>query len=119
MPDQPPADRAIPLACSVRSLRRYCLEVRCGSRVVHIPLRLMAASGAAGLTMAEVLLRLRCERCGERPGSVALEEDAAAGTPGRMGASGWRVVLIELANLSYCPVACSVGRRFLVEIICA
>jgi hypothetical protein len=95
MPNQPPADRAVLIACSVRSLRRHCLEVRCGCRTVHIPLRLMAAGGAAGLTLADVLLRLRCEKCGERPASVALEEDAAAGAPGRMGATGWRVVLIE------------------------
>ena len=98
MPDQPPADRVVLLACSVRSLRRHCVEVRCGCRTVHIPLRLMAAGGAAGLTLAEVLLRLRCEKCGQRPASAALEEDAAAGAPGRMGATGWRVVLTQATN---------------------
>jgi hypothetical protein len=53
-----------------------------------MPLRFMAAGGAAGLSLAGVLLRLRCEKCGERPMRVSLEEDAGARAPGGMGATG-------------------------------
>lgn len=58
MPDQPPGDRAVILACSVRSLRQCCLDVQCGcGRSVHIPLVLMAANRQlAGLTMADVVV---------------------------------------------------------------
>jgi hypothetical protein len=41
MPGQPPGDRAIVLACSVRSLRRYWLEVRCVCKTMRIPLRML------------------------------------------------------------------------------
>ena len=40
----------------------------------------------AGQTIADVLVQLRCEKCGGRPIRVALEEDAAATSPDRMGA---------------------------------
>ena len=49
----------------------------------------------AGQTVADVLVQLRCEKCGQKPIWVALEEDAAATSPARMGAYGWQVVLIE------------------------
>jgi hypothetical protein len=62
---------------------------------VHLPLRLMVASGAGSLSLADVIVRLRCEKCGAPPIRIALEEDAAAASPGRMGACGWKVVLIE------------------------
>jgi hypothetical protein len=33
----------------------------------------------AGQSLADVVARLRCQRCAQRPFGVALEEDAAAG----------------------------------------
>ena len=69
---EPPGDRAVILACSVRSLREHWLDVRCGcGRSVVTPLRLV----------------LQCEQCHQRPASVALQ-DGAAGAYGRMGATG-------------------------------
>jgi hypothetical protein len=95
-PSQPPGDRAVILACSVRRLRRWWLEVQCPCRVIHIPLRMMAANRElAGQSIADVLVQLRCEKCGQKPVRVALEEDPAATSPHRMGAYGWQVVLIE------------------------
>jgi len=92
MPDQPPGDRGVLLACSVRSLRRYWLEVRCGCiRETRIPLRMMPT--AAG-TLADVLIQLRCRQCGEAPASVALLQDGAAGMHGMIGPPGWRVMLV-------------------------
>jgi hypothetical protein len=84
------------LACSVRRLRRWWLEVRCPCRVVHLPLRQMAQSReVAAQSLADVLMQLRCQKCGQRPIRVALEEDAAATAHDRMGGCGWQVVLIE------------------------
>jgi hypothetical protein len=95
-PSHPPGDRAVILACSVRRLRKWWLEVRCACRTSHIPLRMMAANRElAGQTLADVLVQLRCEKCGQKPMRVALEEDAAAASADRMGAYGWQVVLIE------------------------
>ena len=96
MPALPPGDRAVILACTVRSLRHYCLEVQCGClRSVHIPLLMMAANRQlAGLTIANVVVQLRCRHCGQRPASVALLEDGAAKAHGRMGATGWAVTLV-------------------------
>jgi hypothetical protein len=57
---------------------------------------MMAANQAlAGQTIADALVQLRCQRCGQKPIQVALEEDPAATSPHRMGAYGWQVVLIE------------------------
>jgi hypothetical protein len=49
----------------------------------------------AAQTIADVLVQLRCQKCGRRPIRVALEEDAAATARDRMGGCGWQVVLIE------------------------
>ncbi len=49
----------------------------------------------ADQSIADVLVQLRCPKCGDRPTLVALEEDAAATSPDRMGGYGWKVVLIE------------------------
>jgi hypothetical protein len=57
---------------------------------------MMAANQAlAGQTIADVLVQLRCQRCGQKPIQVALEEDPAATSPHRMGAYGWKVVLVS------------------------
>jgi hypothetical protein len=93
---QPVGDRSVVLACSIRRLRRWWLEVRCGCRVAYLPLRMMAANrGLAGATLADVVVQLRCEKCRQRPIAVALVNDPAGEAPGRWGAGGWRVVLIE------------------------
>ncbi len=96
MPDQPPGDRAVILACSVRSLRHYVLDAQCGcGRTVHFPLNMMAANRElARLTMADVVVQLRCQQCGQRPAKVALLEHGAARAHGIPGASGWAVPLV-------------------------
>jgi hypothetical protein len=56
----------------------------------------MAANrGLAGATLADVVVQLLCEKCRQRPIAVALVNDPASEAPGRWGAGGWRVVLIE------------------------
>jgi hypothetical protein len=54
----------------------------------------MAAGGVAGMTIASVVVQLRCKNCGQRRGRVALLEHGAARAHGRMGAHGWSVPLI-------------------------
>jgi hypothetical protein len=62
---------------------------------VHIPLRMVAANRQlGGLTIADVVVQLRCRHCGQRPASVALLEDGAAKAPGRMGTRGWAATLV-------------------------
>jgi hypothetical protein len=58
------------------------------------PLMMTANRQLVGLTIAEAVIQLRCQQCGQRPASVALLEDGAAGSYGRMGATGWQVVLV-------------------------
>jgi hypothetical protein len=98
MPGHPPGDRAVILACSVRSLRQFVLDAECAcGRCVHYTLELMAAGGLAWMTIASAVVQLRRKNCGRRPGKVALKEHGAAGTPGMMGdrgrggATGWLV----------------------------
>jgi len=95
MPGHPPGDRAVILACSVRSLREYILDAQCGcGRCVHYPLGLMAAGGLGALTIASLIVQLRCKNCGQRPVRVALLEHGAAGARGIPGGSGWIVPLV-------------------------
>ncbi len=93
--EPPPGDRAILLACSIRTLRRYWIEVRCRCQVQFLPLNAMATNpSVAGLNLADVVMRVRCQHCRDRPGVVALVGDPAAQASGRAGAPvGWRVVL--------------------------
>jgi hypothetical protein len=95
MPPLPPGDRAVLLACSVRTLRGFWMEATC-CRTVFLPLRLMASNRSlADRTLADVLVQLRCRECHQRPASAALVGDAAGQASGRSGSPpGWRVVLI-------------------------
>jgi hypothetical protein len=92
---QPPGDRTVLLACSVRTLRGFWIEATC-CRTVFLPLRLMASNrGLADRTLADVLVLLRCQYCQQRPARAALVGDAAGQAPGRSGSPpGWRVVLV-------------------------
>lgn len=95
-PDKPIADRTVLLACSVRGLRGYWLQVRCSCRRYNtISLRTLATNHTlAEVSIADVLVKLRCEACGERPIAVALASDQTAGAYGKIGDPGWRVMLV-------------------------
>ena len=93
----PPFDRAVALACTLASVRRRWLYVRCrcGHSSPH-PLRLMLESrpDLASRTVADALVRLRCSGCGERDITVHLCEDAHG--PGPITGSlepGWALLL--------------------------
>ena len=92
----PPFDRAIALACTLQTLRGRWLYVRCaclasGSR----PVRLMLQNNphAGRRTLADVLVRLRCDTCSARPASVHLTETALP--PDVVGdvVPGWHLLL--------------------------
>jgi hypothetical protein len=95
MPPQPPGDRAVLLACSVRTLRGFWIEATC-CRTTFLPLRLMVSDRRlADRTLADVLVLLRCQKCCQPPASAALVGDAAGQAAGRSGSPpGWRVVLV-------------------------
>jgi hypothetical protein len=73
----PPFDRAIALACTMRTLRGRRLYVRCAclasnSRPVRLILRNDPA--ASRRTLADVVVHLRCHACDARQASVHLTE---------------------------------------------
>jgi hypothetical protein len=65
----------------------------CGRRLY--PLRLLAAHVGWRRTLRDVVPRLRCQACEQRPSAWALIADAADGATGRIGGGGkgWRLVL--------------------------
>lgn len=94
----PPYDRTVALGARLGAFREHWIEVACCG-VRQIPVRgVLAADHRRGeRTLADFLIRLRCERCGARPASAVLVEDiraeaAAAGT-GNPSPS-WRLRLI-------------------------
>src|SRR5271166_1192663 len=94
MPLSLPPDRSLALAATVGTLRDRWIETRY-CRAVSIPLRLVAGSGHASRTLADVVVRLRRTACGKPPASVELIEDAAMiGAAMYGGRPPWRVVLI-------------------------
>ena len=73
----PPFDRAIALACTMQTLRGRWLYVRCGCLASSCrPVRLILRDdpAAARSSLADVLVRLRCDTCKARPVSVHLTE---------------------------------------------
>ena len=73
----PPFDRAIALACTMGTLRGRWLYVRCTCLASSCrPVRLILRDDpvAARSTLADVLVRLRCDTCRARPASVHLTE---------------------------------------------
>ena len=74
-----PFDRAIALVCTLQTLRGRWLYVSCAClasscRPVRLLLRDDPAAGRN--TLANVLVRLRCDACKARPASVHLTEAA-------------------------------------------
>jgi hypothetical protein len=56
--------------------------------------------GVADRTLADVLVRLRCQKCRQPPASAALVGDAVGQAAGRGGSpAGWRVMLIGNGSL--------------------
>ncbi len=95
----PPFDRAVALACTMRTLRGRWLAVRChcgASSTPPVKLMLVERPDLARSTLAVVLVSLRCHVCRGRPASVALVETSYGGLDeggGGPAERGWRLVL--------------------------
>lgn len=71
-------DRAMVLAARPASLRGYWIKIgcSCGFRAA-LPMQMIAEDPLrAPMTIADILLRLRCKACHERPETAALVDDA-------------------------------------------
>jgi hypothetical protein len=96
-PPAPPFDRAIALASTLHTLRARWLHTRCGCGAVEAhPVRLAVRERpeAAGSTLADAVVRLRCRACGSRPATVHLCENGHGPGPivGRPE-PGWSLLL--------------------------
>ena len=79
MPSQPPFDRSVALACTLRTFRSRWLFVQCAHRQcgnVLIPIKAMLAERPerVGETLADAVVRIRCGSCKRRPAAIALLE---------------------------------------------
>jgi hypothetical protein len=73
-------------------------EVRCTCKTQYMPLRLMASNRElTRLSLADVLIQLRCEKCRQPQELVALVEDPAGNVDRRIAPPGWRVVLVGVS----------------------
>jgi hypothetical protein len=97
MPPTPPFDRAIALACTMATLRARWLYVECRCGAIQgrsVRLMLQADSSAAGRTLADVVVHIRCYVCHQRTVTIHLCADAHGPGPIRGGPSaGWSVLL--------------------------
>ncbi len=73
----------------------WYFETRCRCRLVFHPVTLLLKDMPASRRIGDVAGRLRCRRCGERPGSVALVDEPQASAPGFIG--GRSVRRVEIA----------------------
>jgi len=90
VPPSLPADRALALACSIRTLRHLWLHIRCcGSATV--PLRTIGRSG----TLADYLMALRCRQCGAPPRFAMLIDQPAQATQRAYGRpESWQLIVV-------------------------
>jgi hypothetical protein len=84
-----PANCPIALAASVTTLRHLFLAAECCGHTAIMPLRIAQASGIGG-TLADMVLRLACQRCGGAPAVVALL-DHLDGLTAPYGNAPWRL----------------------------
>ena len=87
------------LAAPLGELVPYWLDLRCDpqrcTKVVCAPLRLMASKHGGRCSLGELVARLRCAQCGERPVRVCIT-DSPIGEGGHHIASTaqWSVALM-------------------------
>ncbi len=80
------------LAASVATLRSLFLAAECCGHSAVMPLRLAASSGIGG-TLADLVLRLTCQRCAGAPERVTLL-DRPDGMTAPYGHEPWRLVVL-------------------------
>jgi hypothetical protein len=89
-----PLSRAAVLDATLGELAGYWLGIQCGGcgSLVYYPCKLMGRERGAGLRVREVLPRLRCRPCRDKPSRVLvfLTDDP---TGGASGGKAWKVGL--------------------------
>jgi hypothetical protein len=101
MPDpSPPFDRALALAARLETFRTHWIEVTCCRGTQQMPVRLVLAADPrrGDRTLADFLIRLRCQACGARPASAVLVDSVAGQAAARAGygaPGGWRLSLVQ------------------------
>jgi hypothetical protein len=94
-----PFDRVLALGARVEKFRASWIEVQCCRGIQQMPVRLVLAADPrrGGLTLADFLIRLRCQACRARPASAVLLESVAGQAAARAGygaPDGWRLELL-------------------------
>jgi hypothetical protein len=93
-PSSQPYDRALALACRLSTFRPFWLECVCPCQIKGVPVRMLCQDAAtARMTLADVVVRMRCENCGTPPTRISLREFALM-SPGSNPPNGWIVPLI-------------------------
>jgi hypothetical protein len=88
------------LACRLETFRANWIEVQCWRGIQQLPVRLVLAADPrrGGRTLADFLIRLRCQACGPRPASAVLVDSVAGQAAARAGygaPGGWRLELLS------------------------
>ena len=83
----------------LRELLPFWLDLRCDgarcTKVVCVPVRMMAAKRGGQLLLRDVLARLRCSQCGEPPELVAITDSPIGVAPhDSMQGAKWRIALV-------------------------
>jgi hypothetical protein len=71
-------------------LAEWWLRLECCGRTTCLPFQFLAAQKPRA-RLGDLILALRCRDCGQRPGCMALVDDAADGAYGRPAPRGWRI----------------------------
>jgi hypothetical protein len=82
-----------PLSKRLDELGPCWLELSDRCQLVYMPLPLLIKKRGGGLMLRDVLLRLRCSRCGGKPAVMTLVERADGGRPRTGAPDGWRIPL--------------------------
>jgi len=82
-----------PLDAPLSLLAGYWLEARCPCKLTYLPLLQLSKRACPNVRLGELLPRLKCEKCGERPSELALVDDPGAGAPGSGSAPQMRIPL--------------------------
>jgi hypothetical protein len=79
-PPPPPYDRALALACRLRTFESLWLRCICPHHTRMVPIRMLCSNPAlAQSSLADVVMRLQCDECHQRPLTIALQNSALCG----------------------------------------
>jgi hypothetical protein len=94
-----PRDKQGFLDSPLRELGAYWLELRCDpdrcTKIAIVPLRMLAVQRGAERGLQDVLARMRCSSCGERPALARITDSPIKVAPHETGQGAkWSVTLL-------------------------